>query len=245
MANTFQKKVKTVWSYIWEFWKGSMLPAVTYGCASMVLMMLVMKNMERGSYEWTSKKTTWTVVCILGAAAYQALYAWATGGRHYEMLVSGNVRRNAVDAYGNEYKMNSHKLAQEYRPWKGFVSGAFVSVLPVVLAVAFGLNADKINADKLGGLLLFTCIFSGWTLIPFYCLNFAGTAVSYYLSIFLALIPVLVQGGMYIAGAYSKRNKAVRLQMLEDKAAAAEEARRANPKINYGGIAGTKPRKRR
>ncbi len=249
MANAFQQKIKKIWRYVWELWKSSMLPAVMYGCASMILMMLVMKNMERGSYTWGSKQITWTVVCVLGAAAYQALYAWAKGGTQYEMLVSGNVRRMSVDAYGNEYKMSSYKAIKEYRPWKGFVGGAFVAILPIVLALIFGLNAEKINAVEnskgMGALLLFACFFSGWTIIPFYCMNYAGISVSYFLSIFLTLIPIVAQGGMYIGGAYSKRNKAIRLQMLEDKSAAEEEARRANAKVNYGGLAGTKPRKRR
>jgi hypothetical protein len=47
---------------------------------------------------------------------------------------------------------------------------------------------------------------------------------------------------MYIAGAYSRRSKRLRQQRLEDKAV---EAANKPKKINYGGLPGTKPKKRK
>jgi hypothetical protein len=64
---------------------------------------------------------------------------------------------------------------------------------------------------------------SGWTVLPFYCMNQAGIAVSYYYSLFLAIIPVLVTGGLYIAGAYARRNKAIRQQKIAELGAKAED----------------------
>ncbi len=248
MANTFTKKLKYLGRYFWELFKGSILPAMMYGCASAILMMLVMKKMEEG-YVWGGTKVAWTIVCALGAVAYHAFAAWASGGNQFEMLVSGNVKRSTYDAYGNEYKMSNHKMMKEYRPWKGFVVGGFVSFLPILLGIVFGCNQAKIDSGEYGKgiatLLLISFFFSGWTIIPFYCMNFAGISASYFLSIIPALIPIAVHGVMYIVGAYSRRNKALRLQILEDKAAAEEEAKRANKKINYGGLPGTKPRKRK
>ena len=48
---------------------------------------------------------------------------------------------------------------------------------------------------------------------------------------------------MYIVGAYGKRKKRLREQEIADK----EAAREANKekKINYGGLPGTKPKKRK
>ncbi len=250
MANQVRKKLKKFGRYVWELFKSSILPSIMYFCASAILMMLTMKGEK---VDWAASDIAWTVVCILGGAAYQSLASWATGGTQYEMLVSGNVKRSTYDAYGNEYKMSNHKEAKEYRVWKGFVVGGFVSLIPVIFGILFGCKQATIDSligsegKNVGGavLMLIGFFLSGWTLIPFFCMNTAGISVSYFLSIPLALIPILVGGGMYIAGAYARRNKAIRMQILEEKAAAAEEARRANKKINYGGLPGTKPKKRK
>ena len=63
------------------------------------------------------------------------------------------------------------------------------------------------------------------------------------ISLPFALLPIIVTGVMYIVGAYGKRNKTIRAQELADKAAAVEQAK--VKKINYGGLPGTKPRKRK
>jgi hypothetical protein len=76
-------------------------------------------------------------------------------------------------------------------------------------------------------------------------MNQAGIVVSYYYSILFALIPLLVSGCVYIAGAYARRNKVIRQQHLADLAAKAEEEKKKNKKINYGGLPGTKPKKRK
>ncbi len=245
MKNQFKKTMKKIGRYVWELYKSSILPSIMYCCAGMVLMMLTLKE---GS-TWGGSEIAWTVVCLVAAAAYHALAAWASGGNHYEMLVSGNVKRSAYDAYGNEYKISTHKEAKEYRPWKGFVSGAFVGLLPVLFGIILGCNQAKVDAETpskgMAVALLISFFLSGWSIIPLYGANSAGGSASYFFSLLFALIPVIVSGGMYIAGAYGRRNKAIRMQILEDKAAAAEEAKKANKKINYGGLPGTKPRKRK
>lgn len=243
---TFKEKLKFVSAYVWSLFKASVLPSIMYFCASAILMMLVIKGEK---IDWTSTDITWTVVCILGAAAYNALAAWANGGSHYEMLVTGNVKRSTYDAYGNAYKMSGHKLAKEYRVWKGFAVGGFIAILPIVFGLLLGANQESIHAgeveESMGIVLLCAFFFSGWSALPFYCMNQAGMAVSYYYSIFFALIPILVTGIVYIAGAYARRNKAIRQQQLAELAAKAEEERKKNKKINYGGLPGTKPKKRK
>ena len=245
MAN-FKKKLKFIGGYVWVLFKSSILSSFMYFCAGSILMMLVMKGKE---VDWSNNDILWTVVCILGGAGYNALASWATGGSHYEMLVSGNVKRSAYDAYGNPYKMSGHKIAQEYRPWKGFVVGAFTAIAPIVFGILLGANQSVIDGGKygkaIGVLLLLSFFLSGWSVIPFYCLNQIGVSVSYYITIVFALIPIIVTGGMYIAGAYARRAKAIRQQKLAEAAALAEEERKKNKKINYGGLPGTKPKKRK
>ncbi len=252
MASKVSKQVKRIGRYIWELFKSSILPSIMYFCAGIIILMIVMKDGEDEKIVWDGMKLLWTVVCIVGGAAYNALAAWGSGGTQYEMLVSGNVKRSATDAYGNEYRMSNHKEAKEYRAWKGFVVGAMTAVLPIVFAIVLGCNQEAINASQtegasngLGVLLLCGLFLCGWTTVPFYCMNSVGISVSYFWGALIALIPVVVSGAMYIAGAYGRRNKAIRQQELAEKAAAAEAAKQANRRINYGGLPGTKPKKRK
>ena len=100
------------------------------------------------------------------------------------------------------------------------------------------LNGGAISVIVLLGFLL-----SGWSLLPLYFANASGVAVSYFLSLLFALIPIVVTGVLYIVGAYARRAKTIRQQELADKAAAAEQTK--EKKINYGGLPGTKPKKRK
>ncbi len=244
MANK-GKTLKRIGRYIWELFKSSILPSIMYFCAGSILMMLTMKE----KVEWNGGKIVWTVVCILGGAAYQTLASWANGGNQYEMLVSGNVKRSAYDAYGNEYRMSNHKEAKEYRAWKGFVVGAFVAIVPIFFGILLGCNQAKIDAGTqgkgMGIMLILSFLLSGWSILPLYCINATGGSVSYFVSIAFAIIPIVVSGVAYILGAYRRRNKAIRLQLLAEKAEQEEAARQANKKINYGGLPGTKPKKKK
>ena len=232
-------RVKRFFGYVWQMVKEALPATFMYICAGTILTLLVFRK-EKAL--WEGSNITWTFVCILAAAGYNALISWAHGGTHYEMLVSGNVKRSTADMYGMEYKISSHKEAKEYRVWKGFVIGGISALLPLLAGLAYGISfapsTKTLNPGALVGLLC-----SGWSIIPLYCMNQSGAGISYFVSMLFALIPILVSGGFYIAGAYARRNKAVRQQMLADKAAEAE----ANKvkKINYGGLPGTKPNKKR
>ncbi len=242
----FKKALKKFGRYTWSLFKNALLSIIMYSCAGLILMMLTLKG---ETIEWNGTAIAWTVVCILGGVAYQALVSYANGGSQYEMLVSGNVTRSTMDEFGNGYKISSHKEVKEYRVWKGFAVGGFVALLPLLFGILLGCNQEAVHSETMskgsGVLLLLSFFLSGWSVIPFYCMNEVGIAVSYFLSILFALIPIAVSGGMYIAGAYGRQNKTMRMQMLAEKAAQAEEERRANRKINYGGLPGTKPKKRK
>ncbi len=239
--------LKRIWDYVWECFKGSFMSGFTYALASMILLMVTIK--EGAKY---SEQMTWCVVVVVLALAYNGLLTWNYGATNFEMLVSGNMKRISAEQFGTEYKISSHKYVKEYRMWKGFAMGAFCVIIPLITAFFFGANAEAINATALGegemekwksiGVLI-GLFFSGWTILPFYCMNMAGITVSYYLSLLIAVLPVFVSGGTYIWGAYAKRGKNIRAQELADKAAQAEANK--PKKINYGGLPGTKPRKRK
>ena len=245
-----KKTMKKIGRHIWEAFKGSIPSALMYFCAGSILMMLTMKGEE--AYAWDNKKLAWSIVCGLAAVAYNLFVSYAQGGNAYEMLVSGNMKRVSAEQYGEGFKISTHKEAKEYRVWKGFAIGGFCALFTLLAGVFMGANQARVNSvfqkgNSWGvgfGLGVIACfLLSGWSVLPFFYLNASGVAISYFVSCAFALIPVAATGGMYIAGAYGRRNKNVRQQELADRAARAEANK--PKKINYGGLPGTKPKKRK
>lgn len=241
---TVTKKLKAFGGQVWQLFKWSIPSALMYICMGTTIMML---TLEESQIAWNNEKLGWTIVCVLAALAFNAFVTYGMGGDGYEMLVSGNIKRMSTDEHGGGFKMSSHKYAKEYRVWKGFLIGAFAALYTLVFGILFGCNQEAINAEKasfgISALHFFGFLLSGWTLLPIYYLNMSGITVSYFIACAFAILPVLVSGVFYILGAYGKRNKAIKKQVLADKAAAAEAAK--EKKINYGGLPGTKPKKRK
>ena len=246
---SFKKKMKAFWKTVWECCKRSFASTFMYFCAGTILLML---TMDEDTVGMDGKRWAWTIVCIVASIAYNAFVTYVTGGDQYEMLVSGNMKRVSAASLDGGYKISSHKAEKEYRPWKGFAIGAFLAIPAVLAAIVFGVNQELIDgaATDQGTLskglaiavIVFFCL-AGWAILPFYYSNIAGAGISYFYSLFLALIPIIVTGVMYIAGAYGRRNKRIRAQELADREMARREEK--PKKINYGGLPGTKPRKRK
>lgn len=245
-----KKVLKKIWEFIWQNIRDAFPIWIMYCTAGMLLLFLTMQpstNLDNEEIQmtWDSSKLLWTIVCVLCGAVYNVAVAWAHGGTHYEMLVSGNIKRISASG-GVGYKISKHKEVQEYRVWKGFVIGAFASVFFVAIGILFGINQTAIDAKStesgISALTFVGFFLSGWTLLPMYYLNASGAYVNYFLSCIFALLPVLVTGGVYIVGAYARRNKAVKEQKKADLVSKKEEKPK---KINYGGLPGTKPKKRK
>ena len=246
MSN-FKTKWKVFWRIVGECFMRSLTPSVMFFVAGLVLLMLQSKNFG------LSAQMAWAALCAVVALAYNGFLMWICGGNHYEMLVSGNLKRRSAMQSGSELNMASYKFQKEYRPWKGFAIGAFVSLLLIVGSIVLGCNQTAIveaatneEVTLTTGLaavsLIFYCL-AGWVLLPILELNIAGTAVSFFVGCAFALLPICVSGGFSIGGAYGRRNKTVRQQ--EIAARAAEEEANRPKKINYGGLPGTKPKKRK
>ena len=243
-VKAIKKSLKKLGRYVWELFKTSLPIGFMYCCAGTILMMLTMKG---ETLTWTGTEVAWAVVCIIGGAAYNALMAWASGGSQYEMLVSGNVKRMSEAQFEGGYKMSTHKEVKEYRVWKGFVFGAMTAVLTILFGILMGCNQAKIDSQDVKGgvavILLLSFLLTGWSVIPLYLMNATGVSISYFVSCVFALIPIIVSGVFYIAGAYARRNKRLREQMIA--AAQVEAETNKVKKINYGGLPGTKPKKRK
>ena len=239
-----ENKLKASGRQAWQLFKWSIPMTLVYIFAGVMLMLL---TLEEGQTLWSGEKLGWTIVCALSAMAYNALVAHGIGGTGYEMLVSGNIKRNSMGVYGGEMKMSSHKYVKEYRVWKGFAFGGFAALCTIVFGVLFGCYQEELEAQTLTAgvwtLNLVGYLLSGWTLLPINYLNASGYAISYFVSCAFAVIPIAVSGVFYILGAYAKRNKAIKKQMIADKIAAEKAAK--EKKINYGGLPGTKPKKRK
>ena len=243
-AKAIKKSMKKFGRYVWELFKTSLPSTFMYCCAGTILLMLTVKG---ETLAWTGKEVAWAVVCILGGAAYNALMAGANGGVQYEMLVTGNIKRMSAAQFDGGYKMSNHKEVKEYRVWKGFVFGAFSAVFTILFGILMGCNQAKIDSQDVQGgvavVLLLSFLLTGWSVIPLYLMNATGVSISYFVSCVFALIPICVSGAFYIIGAYMRRNKRLREQLIAERAAAAEENK--VKKINYGGLPGTKPKKRK
>lgn len=238
------KKFKAIGRQAWQLCKWSIPMTLAYIFAGVMLMLT---TLEEGQTLWSGEKLGWTLVCALAAVAYNALVAYSIGGTGYEMLVSGNIKRSTMDAYGGGYKISSHKYVKEYRVWKGFAFGGFAALCTVVFGILFGCNQESLGGQTLNAeiwtLNLVGYLISGWTLLPITYLNASGVSISYFVSCAFAIVPIAVSGVFYILGAYGKRNKAIKQQKIADEIAAAKAAK--EKKINYGGLPGTKPKKRK
>lgn len=243
----FKRMLGIIGRQIWELFKSSIVPALMFFFASSVLLLVIMYDSD---VSWNSNKMIWTVVLGVVTTAYMGFIMYKQGGDAYEMLVSGNIKRMSAGDENGGYIISKHKYAKEYRPWKGFGVAAFAIILPVVTGLIFGFNQATIDsASSSGGItglsiaILIGFITSGWSILPFFYMNASGAAVSYFYSCLLVLPAFIVIGVMYIVGAYARRAKNIRKQ--EEEAEAARKKAERKKKINYGGLPGTKPKKRK
>lgn len=244
MAN-FKTKFKFYAGYVWQLIKDALPAAIMYICAGSILMMAAIK-VNNNDVRFKDSAMTWSIICLLAAAGYNALLSWANGGQQYEMLVSGNVRRKTEQMYGEGYKISKHKEVKEYRVWKGFVVGGIMSVFSIIVAIVWGVRGTEITARAVEGKIALTemtgILLSGWSVMPIYYANATGSNISYFVCLAFSVIPVVITSVFYIGGAYARRNKRLREQQIADKAA---EKATQTKKINYGGLPGTKPKKKK
>lgn len=237
------KKKNAFWANVKECLGHSVVPMLMYLAMSGVLLIVVLRKADENGNVSTTLLLTMAVICGVLAAAYNALMAWACGGTHYEQLVSGNMKRKAAYESGYELNISTYKAQKEYRPWKGFLIGFFIGLPTLLGGIFFGSMQGKIQSQTTAQyeaifLLVFEFL-AGWATLPFQYTN----AAHYGLSAIFCLLPIAVTGVFYIVGAYAKRAKAVKKQMMADRAAA--EAAAKPKKVNYGGLPGTKPKKKR
>ena len=245
MAN-YRKRERLIGQQIWELFKSSLVPMLMCIFASSVLLLVIMNDADPN---WNNKKLVWTIILALASTAYMGFIIFVKGGDAYEMLVSGNIKRRSETEDSAGYIISKHKFVKEYRVWKGFAIGGFTVIYTVVTGIIFGANQQIIDAQGDNGFsalsvaVLMGFLLSGWSILPFFYMNASGIAVSYYYSCLFAILPFLAVGVMYIVGAYARRAKTMKRIAAEEAAQKAKEEKKK--KINYGGLPGTKPKKRK
>lgn len=241
--NSFKKNAGKVWRTVRECLVHSLVPMFMYLAMSGMLLVVLQRHTDEDGNVTRTAVLTASIICGIIAVAYNALMSWGCGGSHFEQLVSGNMKRRSAEELGSDLTITGYKAHKEYRPWKGFLMGFFVCLPVVIGGLLFGKYQANIEAGTTGKgaavLLLIFEFLAGWAVMPFQYLH----ASNYYLSILFALIPLVISGAFYIVGAYSRRASVAKKQALADRKSAEQTAK--PKKINYGGLPGTKPNKKR
>lgn len=239
----FKKKMKVFWRTVRECFVHSLVPAFMYLAMSGLLLVILQRHADDNGNVSRSTIFSASIICGLIGVAYNALMAWGCGGTHFEHLVSGNMKRRSAEELGSDLTITGYKSEKEYRPWKGFAMGAFTALPVLIGGLIFGKYQPQILAETTSRgaavLLLIFDLLAGWAIIPFQYLK----ASHYALSALFALIPVAISGAFYIIGAYSRRASIAKKQALADRKSAEQAAK--PKKINYGGLPGTKPNKKK
>lgn len=231
-----QKKKSSLFGrVIKDLLANSFTPILMNACMSMILLMIVSNKIENETLT-QSGMFIWGAVMGLVALGYNGVFLYMVGGNQYEMLVSGNMKRSS----STQLTMNKYVEEKEFRFYKGFLYGFVVSIPLIVSGILLGARPER---TSLGMLILE--LLAGWAGLPFYYTNTQKLfpPVNGYLSLLYALLPIVVSGVFYIVGGYARRNKTLRAQ--EEQLRKIEEINSKPKKINYGGLPGTKPRKKK
>ncbi len=206
-------KGRLFWRIQKECWRRMVTPFLMY-----LFMSLLMLACQAISADWA--KITFGIVCMLGGMAFNAHLCYNYGIIHFDAYLTGCLhRRNA--AYGI-VSGGDHRVEREYRPWKGFYIGFLVGIPVIIFGSLAGAYYGQ-AAGEIAGVLLI--MFAAWAIIPVSWIRMAYPTVSFYWSVLMAVIPVIVSGIFYIVGAVVEKKR--KEQQTEREAAVAEAARSA------------------
>lgn len=140
-------------------------------------------------------------ICIAGGAAFNTHLLFNTGKLHYDSYLTGCIhRRNRALGIMSG---GDHHVEREYRVWKGFFIGLLIGIPAIIL----GVIAGAVPTLE-GPAYFFMAMFTGWAIFPpRWAAVTLNRTVSGYWSLLMVLMPVLVSGIAYIAGAYFEKGK--------------------------------------
>ena len=191
----------TKWQLFWriqrESWRRMVTPSLMY-----FFMSLIMLSCQAISNLWL--RSLIGVACIGMGAFFNGHLCYNCGALHYGELVSGTIfRRN--EALGIATGI-SHRVEREYSPWKGFYIGFLIGVPVILLGVLAGAFMGTEGGNWAAVAFM---MFDGWAIAPVtWIRDFMGLeTLSYYWSILMIILPILVSGIFYIYGAVKEKSK--------------------------------------
>ena len=200
-----QRKPDTKMRQFWRVQKVCFLRAVT-PCMMYLFMSLIALALQAIATGQEAYEVVLGSIFIAGGAAFNAHLAFSYGKLHYDSYLTGCLHR-----YNLRMGISSggdHRPEQEYRPWKGFLIGFYIG-LPVLV---FGILAIFRATWSWAEVAL--DMFAGWAILPIQWYRGAVfpseqswdyPPVSGGFSLLMILLPVIVTGVFYIAGAYAEK----------------------------------------
>lgn len=213
---------------VFECFKRSVTPFMMYMFCSMTALACL--NLENKTVQ-----VLLVAACILFAVALNVDLGFNYGKKHYQMYLSGNIRRNNDMAIYDNTDRKSYQYEMEYRPYKGFVIGLFICIPVVIVCLfyaLFGLNSESGQVTA----RLIILLVSGWAILPW---EMAGLLSTPFLTLLSCLLPVLVTGIFYILGAKKEekdaREREARMQavMNGEKESNRQKKKREREKRNF------------
>lgn len=212
----------TKWQLFWriqrESWRRMVTPSLMY-----FFMSLIMLSCQAIENMWI--QILLGIVCIAGGAFFNGHLCHSYGELHYGEYITGVIsRRNETFGIATG---TSHRVEREYSPWKGFYIGVLIGV-PVIL---LGVLAGAFMGTEGGSwAAIALTMFDGWAIIPItwirnYIPGMENT--SFYWSILMIALPILLSGIFYILGARSDKRKR---EAEVERNARIEEARKGAEK---------------
>lgn len=234
--------MRIFWLHVKRAFAVSLSFIMMYLSASMLLLVTSFRK-DAG---WSAKTGAWSLTAFIIGVGFNVAAAWAFGRKDYETLRVGNRKRLTQAQYGEKYQMTKHDIQAEFRVWKGFAFGAVTAIFPIVTAIFFGCNQAKIDAvaTSENSATLAWCyvfyVFSGWSVLPFVYLNVSGYGINYFATLVVGIIPILVSGFVYMAAGLKEKKE----DFLKEELAR-QKTQEKTKKVNYGGLPGTKPKKKK
>lgn len=193
------------WQLFWriqrECWRRMVTPYLMYFFMSLIMLAFqAIPNLFA--------KVGIGLLCIGIGAFYNGHLCYHYGIMHYGAYVAGELHRKN-ELFGIR-SGGDHRPEREYSPWKGFYIGFLIGIPVIVLGCLTGRFLDPIQATNGGAIAGAALVmFAGWAIIPISWLReIPGlSGASFYWSLLMVLLPILVSGVFYIVGAMSDKRK--------------------------------------
>lgn len=160
---------------------------------------------------------------VLCAAALNVDQGIRVGKKHYQMYLSGEVRRNSGIATVNNADRKTYKREMEYAWYKGLITGIIICVPLVICCVVYSAGGyfDNENLQNLSNFVMI--MFCGWAIIP---LTLIFGQINVLWTLCCCALPIIVSTVSYIIG------KNLEQKAYEEREARLESIRRGEKPVS-------------